>query len=405
MGDACTTKPTGPKTLFVNAETTAGTYAPPAATDVLHLFGEPKIGGQTSEREWSDETHIKGGRYEEDVAGLNDVPFEFTIPVKGDGTAGDTMAAYDALMVNGAGLAQTVVGGTSVEYASTAAPCDTAVSIATIDRRTLSVEQAWGAIVQLIKHECEVDGSKPRTTFSGMCQRKLVIEKTTLDGVVLIGATSMILTDAECIRFGLSDTTISSLAVRMLIEDEVVLVTAWNVTTRTATITRAQEGTAAAEHADTTAVYPWLPAPTFQEGGVSVAKTDWTVTVGGDAFRARSLSFEFNTGRVFDPRSGGLSYSDSMDWEGHNGTGTIGYMRSLAREHERRNIDTGTSRELVLTMGSTAGSIATLTIAYARLKGIDDGALEKNKATESSIEFEAFDQATDFGPQYKIVHT
>jgi hypothetical protein len=401
-----TTKPIGPGELFIKAESTPFTFEAFAVTDAIRHLGIPQLGDSVRERVEVDISRGDRGSYHEVLGRYTEPEFTIEIPFFGSGTAGTAVAARTALLESGAGLSETTVGGTSVTYESDEANPAGTVSMYYVDREAVLGQYLIGGIVTSVGFELDKENT-PKMVFSGKAARKWEFFKTTLGGALdsNAGTTSMTLADAYSIRTGdETSTSLTGLEIYVKIESEIIKITAFNRTSKVATIVRAQFSTSAAAHDNGSTVSPFAETPTYGEAGLLNGPHDWTFS-DGEAFALTKASYTLETGRMFDPLSSGASASSALHNGQMKGTGNVSFILDNTRNDIFQKLDVGTEIDGAFTVGSTAGSIFAINLDHMRLIDGVPKTLESNAVAEVTVNFRTRDIATALAGQLQMVET
>lgn len=402
------TKPMGPGTLYVKAESTAFTWEAFAATDAIRHFGVPAIGGSTRERTEIDLSRGDRGRYHEILGRYPDVPFSFEIPFYGSGTAGTAVAARKALFETGAGLSETVVGGTSVTYESDESAPTGTISMYYVDRDSVVGTYLEGGIVQQVGFSLNKSDAA-KYTISGLGARLYRFRKTTLGAELdsVAGTTSMTIADTDCILSGNeSSTSLSGLEIYVKIDSEIIKITAFNRSTGVATIVREQFSTSAATHSNASVVTPYNETPTYGEAaaGGPLGSCDWTASDGSSRALV-SLSYTLETGRMYDQLSSGNCASSAVHNARISGSGSMEFILNQGRWDLLYDLDVGTEKDLAIVVGSTAGNIHTINLDHARLIDSVDTQPEIDSPKTVTVNFRTRDTATALAGQFQLAET
>jgi len=396
-----TTKPIGPGTLYAIEETTAFTPQAFLATSAIRHLGIPSIGDSTRERIDLEIARKDRGRFHEHKGRFPDVEFSVELPFFGRGAAGTELLPRSALLEAAAGLAKTT--GASIKYATTAANPAKTASLYYVDREGILGQYLAGCIATAINIGLTKTDT-PKITVTGKAARKWEFSATTL-GVALasVDGTECTLTDAHACRDGSDDNAISGLPIFAKIDSEIIKITAFNRTTKAATIVRGQFSTSGATHLSGAAVTPYNEAPTFAEAGIINGPHEWSFSDG--ATRALTkIDITINTGREFDPLSSGSSASSAL----HNGpidcVGSLSWILDTTRAVMGQRLDIGTLVDAAIVVGATAGSIFTINADYMRLIDPMPKALERGSVAEVTQNFRLLDTATALG-QIEIIET
>jgi hypothetical protein len=215
--------------------------------------------------------------------------------------------------------------------------------------------------------------------------------------------TSVVITDDFCITDG-SDGNLTGLEIYAKIESEIVKITAFNRTTSTATIERAQFSTDAAAHDDGSTVSPYNETPTYAEAGSLLGPHDWTVS-DGTARNWQKFSYELSTGRMFDPLQSGSSASDGIHNVQIEGTGSFDFILDTTQAEFFKELDNGDSMDLAITVGSDAGSIFTFDFDECVLTGSTPANLQRHDVAIVTQEFRTRDTATALRGQFKMTES
>jgi hypothetical protein len=383
-------------------ESTPFTWEAFTVTDVMRHM-TTSIGASQRIKNVVPESRSDRGDFARSRGAFNEVPFSFATRIWGSGTAGTAIASRDAAMT-GAGFSVVNNPGTSNIYESDAANPTNTISLYRVDRDSLLGEYLMGGIVQQLGITLNKT-EEPLITYTGIAARKWEFMATTLGAEIpAVDTLVMTLADPKRLRTGGIAMTESSLEIYVLIESEVIKITAMNWTTGVATIERAQFSTAAATHAAAKAITPYKPVPTFGEAGLVSGPCDWTVS-DGTAQEFTNLELTINTGRAFTPIGSGHTSFHELKNQQILSTGSFAYILNQDRYEYFRDLDVGTNIDLAITLNTTAGSIFTIDLDFVEL--VDDVPKDVpfNDELEVTQNFRLLDTQTALRGQFKMTET
>lgn len=285
----------------------------------------------------------------------------------------DTVPRESALY-RGAGMTQTVNGGTSVVYTLPAAPIETANSFASVSLTRLfgkspyvyQAEQLRGGVVKALSWSG--GDSELMLKASGEAADKYLMGYSA-SVTMLIGATTLTFADAEeGYRFGLGF---------YQVESEVIRITA-RPTATTATITRAQVSTSAAAH---TAVpmRPYIPTLTYAGSPIGEGGTV-TCTFDGQTPKILSFSIDLTSGMDIAPLESGSKYAQRVVTKRNElkvklkmalshdlGVSLLG----KARDRNTCSLTLVQSNAATLNGAAVAGSVNTFALPYTEVEAFE----------------------------------
>ncbi len=347
---------------LIVSEASFGTTVAPAATQAFEMIscdtGPMEVGEVRGKKDRSGGRGMQAAFVEGRV---KPIPFSLEASVKS--RAANTTVPQESALYRAAGLTQTV-GGSSVAYTIPAAPIETANSFAGV-----SLYRALGKSPYVYEAEQLRGGVIKTLNWSGG-DKELMLKASgeaigkyhlgySASVTMLIGATTIVFTDAEeGYRFGLG---------WYQCESEILLITAMNYTTFTATVTRAQISTAAAAHTSVP-LRPYLPSLTYAGSPISEGGTVSSV-LDGVTLRTLSFGIDLTTGMDMLPGESGSKYCQAPKAVRYEAKSNLKLVLSreqvaLLGKAKQRN----TCALTIVQSTGVAGGIVTFSLPYCEVQ-------------------------------------
>lgn len=141
--------------------------------------------------------------------------------------------------------------------------------------------------------------------------------------------------------------------------------------------TRGVGGTSNVAHNAGTAVYPYVPTTTT--AGTPIGENTVSMTFGGTAYKFRETTLTHVSGRTIREVERGDDYSTGIVNVPMEITAEFSGLMDTGSDSDLPGIgERNTTGALVLTMGTTTGSIETITLAVCELKNVTNPLNERN---------------------------